>query len=264
MSAIRKDYYKILGVIETADPAVIRAAYKVMIGIYHPDKYIGDKDEAVKKSKEINEAFSVLSDTEKRKAYDEKLKKEKVQYEPEADQESDDVRGSKNKALNEAWKLAVEYVSGLDSLYEDLYMLSPLVAFTFKLEMLEKREFLNAKRVARNFKAEFYRRFFGSNLKVQLCAEWFLVNEYRYIAKELNKIVTTLGDDIEVNVVIKKLLEKHRVNSCDKEDLYSFLELKEKEKEKEKPSGCTVFIVYGCILLGVAILISNIISSLSS
>jgi hypothetical protein len=72
--------------------------------------------------------------------------------------------------------------------------------------------------------------------------------------------VTTLGDDIEVNVVIKKLLEKHRVNSYDKEDLYSFLEL----KEKEKPSGYPVFIVYGCILLGVAMLIFDIISSLFS
>jgi len=99
MSAIRKDYYRTLGVIETADPAVIRAAYKVMIGIYHPDKYIGDKNEAVKKAKEINEAFSVLSDTEKRKAYDEKLKKEKARYEPEANQESDDVRRSQGKAV---------------------------------------------------------------------------------------------------------------------------------------------------------------------
>ncbi len=55
MSAIRKDYYKILGVIETPDPAVIRAAYKVMIGIYHPDKYIGEKKEGTQYKPETDQ-----------------------------------------------------------------------------------------------------------------------------------------------------------------------------------------------------------------
>lgn len=70
MSATQKDFYTILGVIGSAELAVIKAAYKTLMMIYHPDRYDGDKKDAVKKSKEINEAYAVLIDPDKRKKYD--------------------------------------------------------------------------------------------------------------------------------------------------------------------------------------------------
>lgn len=65
-----KDYYAILGVPRGADEKEIKKAYRRLARKYHPDLNPGDK-EAEKKFKEINEAYEVLSDPEKRKRYDE-------------------------------------------------------------------------------------------------------------------------------------------------------------------------------------------------
>jgi curved DNA-binding protein CbpA len=70
MSSAQKDFYRILGLSESAEFAVIKAAYKALIMIYHPDRHVGDKCYAVKKSKDINEAYAVLIDPDKRKKYD--------------------------------------------------------------------------------------------------------------------------------------------------------------------------------------------------
>jgi len=63
------DYYKILGISNTADEAEIKSAYRKLARKYHPDLNPENK-EAEKRFKEINEANEVLSDAEKRKKYD--------------------------------------------------------------------------------------------------------------------------------------------------------------------------------------------------
>lgn len=64
-----KDYYKVLGVSKSADDKEIKKAYRKLAMKYHPDKNPDDK-EAEEKFKEINEAYEVLSDSEKRNIYD--------------------------------------------------------------------------------------------------------------------------------------------------------------------------------------------------
>lgn len=64
-----KDYYKILGVSRTAGEKEIKHAYRRLARQYHPDVNPGNK-EAEAKFKQINEAYEVLSDPEKRKKYD--------------------------------------------------------------------------------------------------------------------------------------------------------------------------------------------------
>lgn len=65
----QKDYYKILGVERTADSKQIKEAYRKLAFEYHPDRNKGDIH-SVEKMKELNEAYAVLSDSEKRKRYD--------------------------------------------------------------------------------------------------------------------------------------------------------------------------------------------------
>jgi molecular chaperone DnaJ len=64
-----KDFYAILGVGRSASEKEIKQAYRRLARKYHPDVNPGDKT-AEAKFKEINEAYEVLSDTEKRKKYD--------------------------------------------------------------------------------------------------------------------------------------------------------------------------------------------------
>ena len=64
-----KDFYKTLGVEKGASDSEIKSAYRKMALKWHPDKHKGDK-EAEKKFKEINEAYEVLSDKQKRQQYD--------------------------------------------------------------------------------------------------------------------------------------------------------------------------------------------------
>lgn len=63
---MEKDYYKILGVDRNASQEEIKKAYRKLAHKYHPDKQGGDEQ----KFKEINEAYQVLSDENKRKQYD--------------------------------------------------------------------------------------------------------------------------------------------------------------------------------------------------
>ena len=64
-----KDYYKILGVERNASEDDIRKAYRKLAMQYHPDRDPDDK-QAEERFKEINEAYQVLGDSEKRTHYD--------------------------------------------------------------------------------------------------------------------------------------------------------------------------------------------------
>ena len=69
-----KDYYKILGVSKTASADELKGAFRKLAMKYHPDRQQGksdaEKKEAEEKFKEINEAYDVLSDPQKREQYD--------------------------------------------------------------------------------------------------------------------------------------------------------------------------------------------------
>ena len=69
MAETKRDYYEALGVDRSADEAAIKKAYRTLAKKYHPDINPGDAA-AERKFKEVNEAYAVLSDPEKKAKYD--------------------------------------------------------------------------------------------------------------------------------------------------------------------------------------------------
>src|SRR3954449_9205604 len=65
----KRDYYEVLGVERGADDQTIKSSYRKLALKYHPDRNPGDQ-EAEERFKEAAEAYSVLSDSQKRATYD--------------------------------------------------------------------------------------------------------------------------------------------------------------------------------------------------
>ena len=64
-----RDYYEVLGVERTIDAPGLKAAYRKLAMVHHPDRN-GGSEESMAKFKELSEAYTVLSDDNKRAAYD--------------------------------------------------------------------------------------------------------------------------------------------------------------------------------------------------
>jgi DnaJ-class molecular chaperone len=74
------DYYRILQVSRHAEPEVIERAYKALALKHHPDRAATeDRDKATRRIQSVNEAYAVLSDPARRKAYDRTLPGEGAQ-----------------------------------------------------------------------------------------------------------------------------------------------------------------------------------------
>ena len=68
--ANKRDYYEVLGVSKTATDDELKKAYRKLAKKYHPDANQDNKKEAEEKFKEVSEAYEVLSDSQKRRMYD--------------------------------------------------------------------------------------------------------------------------------------------------------------------------------------------------
>jgi molecular chaperone DnaJ len=69
VATAKRDYYEVLGVERTATAAQLKTAYRKLAMEFHPDRNQGDK-QAEERFKEVGEAYSVLSDAQKRQRYD--------------------------------------------------------------------------------------------------------------------------------------------------------------------------------------------------
>ena len=198
-----RDYYAILGVTPQAEDVVIKAAFRALAQRYHPDKYSGSADDAQRKMAEINEAYGVLSDPVKRKAYDAEYQSSGM---GESDFDAGDAAADEGvQQFSQDWETAVEYYPDLTKLVSTLAKTSQSLAFTFRLYMLTEKAFKNRRQVAEAMHNAFLTRYFGDQKAVLDFARTLIAIGRKDAAKALNEAVRVLGDDLDPALVINKI-----------------------------------------------------------
>lgn len=199
-----KDYYRILGVLDDAEDVVIRASYRALAQKYHPDKWSGAKDEANKKMADINEAFNILSDVQKRRVYD--ASRVKTEYQDESDE------NPLNESIEDDWISSIEYFPNLNSLAKNLSKISKELEYSFKVLVLDGKKFNSAEKIAKELEEKFLQKYFGTNKEIIEFAKNLINSKNRLAAKELNKAINLLGPSVHSSIIINKIKDKFQID----------------------------------------------------
>ena len=116
-----KDYYGTLGVTPAAELPVIKAAYKALAGIYHPDR--NPAKEAAGKMRAVNEAWDILSDPAIRKQYDEVIGYSTPENNESDGANEDNIKAEVNSESGASKNLDIEIKSLMeerDALWDEL------------------------------------------------------------------------------------------------------------------------------------------------
>lgn len=191
------NHYATLHVLPSADIDVIKAAYRALARRFHPDTFVGDKFAATKCMQEINEAYEVLSDEAKKKAYDFERNLADANWEIP---ESEDVADLKFK---EDWDLACRFCPQAKNDFDYLHQLSPSLAFSFASYLLDSKKFDKCRWLARKFKSDFLREYFGVDYAIPMIAMWLLLCGELEAAKSVNKAVKVMGRSLNYGTLKK-------------------------------------------------------------
>ena len=194
-----KDYYSILHVLPSAEIDVIKAAYKALARKYHPDTFDGVKAYASKRMQEINDAFGVIGDPEKRKKYD--AERNAANQEDEFTSNDNDV----DTRLEEDWLVACKYCPEATDSFNHLNKLSRSLAFTFKSYLLDSKQFSECMIIRDKFRAEFLKNYFGSNPAIQEIGEKLVLAGELKAAKSVNRTVKVMGASLDPDKLIEML-----------------------------------------------------------
>jgi DnaJ-class molecular chaperone len=205
---MQKDHYRILGVIQDAEDIVIKAAYRALAQRYHPDKWAGSPAEATRRMSKINGAFVVLSDPKKKKQYDQNRVSNEYN-EPEEDSNNVGTEDDLGNSLNENWSEAVKYFTDLEDIINDLSRISKPLAQTYKVYLLENRDYTKRKIIADQFERKFLEKYFGTNEEIIRFSRFLIRWKVKSAAKELNRAINLLGNNIHPKLIINRILDNY-------------------------------------------------------
>jgi curved DNA-binding protein CbpA len=200
-----KDYYRTLGVLDDAEEIIIRAAYKALAQRYHPDKWKGDPQEANKRMSDINEAYDILSDSAKRKKYDEEYFRNRARDESTEEDESDANFISEE---DENWKIAVGFFPVILDQFNELKKINDILANTFKTNLINSQDFKNSTSIKTRYEEEFLTKFYGNDKGIKLFAKKLLLSNHKNAALKVNKIVRLMGETITYAQLYKKIIDE--------------------------------------------------------
>jgi len=200
----QKDYYAILGVLPNAEDIVIRAAYKALAQRYHPDRCEGDEAEATRRMSEINEAYFILSDPKKRRAYD-KTREGATQSGEEYFNDDEAEVPNGHDPLDKDWSVAIKFCPDLPDIEARLGKIARRLAFTYRAYMLEAKLFDKRMEVADAMERSFLEIYFGTNPTTIAFAKELIASGNKKAAKALNEAIRVLGPNANHKVVISAI-----------------------------------------------------------
>ena len=247
---MKKDHYQILGVLDDAQDIVIRAAYKALAQRYHPDKWKGDVNEANSRMAQINEAYGVLSDPIKRKKYDETRECHRFGSDSEAE---DIARASSDflDGINKDWSIAKNHYPKIQSNFSTLEKYSYLLAFAYKLLLLDSQQFNDHDEIYLRLKNKFLRTYFGDSQIINRFAEELILEGQMQAAIELNDHVRVLGKSLISDKVIDELGKKYRIKRVIAEQ--KTLEIEKKLQENFERNFYWGFLIFVAIMFVVGL-----------
>ena len=206
-----KDYYATLGVLPSAEDVVIRAAYKALAQRYHPDRFEGSKDEALRRMQDINEAYAVLSDPVQRKEYDTLRGADTKSGASYSADDSNDVPPGYDP-LESDWAAATKYYPDLVQVEARLTKIAWRLGYAFRAYLLDNKAFETCQQVAAQMEREFLELYFGTKPELVTFARELIEAGHKKAAKALNEAVRIFGANIDAPRVIKKIRDDFDLN----------------------------------------------------
>lgn len=206
-----KNYYSILGVLPTAELVVIKAAYRALCQLHHPDRNLQEPARAHAITQELNEAWAILSDPQKRREFDEALQRQSGTLGDTGQAAENASFQTQLLELFPELQMALEYYPDLMQTVAQLARVSYALAIGFVAALLETKQFGQRKEIADALRQQFFVVYFGRNAAVLQFAHELIGAGCRDAALELNKAVNLFGDSIDASMVIERIKQKYRV-----------------------------------------------------
>jgi curved DNA-binding protein CbpA len=211
------DHYQTLGLARHAEAAVVKAAYRALASLYHPDR--NPAPDAIDRIQRINAANDVLSDPVRRRAYDATLAGDS----PPAPRRQDEP-----DPLAERWQIAAGFFPDITRHHARLERLSDRAGEEFRLHLLHHQNYDTAEALADRVRTDFLSRHFGTDEALHAYAEQLLLAREIDAARFVSQIVSVLGRSVTADSVREKIEQRYprSVGSLRKRALYSRIEQK--------------------------------------
>jgi DnaJ-class molecular chaperone len=144
-----KTYYEVLGLVKDAEDVVIRAAYRALVQKYHPDKSKLPPQDSHRIMTELNAAYGVLGNKNKRSVYDAYLQGKSKQFESEQTQTQPATEDVKHQ-FDEQIARAKELIDSISRNYLDEYAVLKLFEEYFKCSVSINNNWINSYTVILN------------------------------------------------------------------------------------------------------------------
>lgn len=198
------NHYQTLGLLQSAESAVIKAAYRALANIYHPDKNSDPKASAAMQN--INIAYAILSDAKKRSDYDSSL----IFFDNKVDASDFESKSPyKEDPLSEKWEIALRFNPVIDRYCKHLEKLSWVLGFSYKIQVLEGQDFKNANKIYQDLRFEYLSKFFGKATDVMNYAEEFILANKIDAAVYLNKIIVVMGANVTLDQLASEMKKQY-------------------------------------------------------